>query len=262
MGAKILALLFLGRLGEVLRIVRTETELAEKNGGDPWIHVLGELQLRWICFDYDGVQRLGGSLMRSNSEQHALRARTFTLLAAGHAEILRGDYTLALRCFEQVRDFQRTPRFLLHWYWRIWAEHGTAEALLSAGDLAKARRAADGFLKAALRASDPSMQALAWELQTRLSAAENDRVAASHAIAKALEVLEQAEAPVAGWRVHATASDWYAGEGDWEKAAAHRTHAHELIQKLADSFPPGEPLRESFLSAAPVRRLLGQAVSA
>jgi hypothetical protein len=31
--------------------------------------------------------------------------------------------------------------------------------------------------------------------------------------------------------------------------------------KIADSFKQGEPLRESLLSAAPVRRIFGQAIS-
>jgi len=262
MGGKLLALLLQGRLGEVLHTLRGVTELAEKNDGDPWIHVLGELQLRWICFDFEGVQRLGGSLMRGRSEPQALRARTLTLLASGHAEIMRGNYLLALRCFEQVRDFQRTPRFLLHWYWRIWAEHGTAEALLSAGELAKARGAADRFLQSALRSSEPNIQAVAWEIHARVAAAENEPETARQSIAKALDVLERAEAPVAGWRVHRTAADLFSGQGDWETAAAHRSRAQELIRQLADSFPPDEPLRESLLSAAPVRRVLEQAVTA
>src|SRR6266850_524892 len=65
------------------------------------------------------------------------------------------------------------------------------------------------------------------------------------------------EIPVSAWRVHATAWDLYSHQREDESAEAHRARAKELIMKIADSFKQGEPLRESFLSAAPVRRIFG-----
>ena len=46
------------------------------------------------------------------------------------------------------------------------------------------------------------------------------------------------------------------------RAEGHRARAKEVIMRIADSFEQGEPLRESLLAAAPVRRIFGQAVSA
>src|SRR5262249_44258302 len=52
------ALLYLGRFGEVLRIVRAEREMAEKNGNDPWLFNFREAWLRTLCLDFDGARRI------------------------------------------------------------------------------------------------------------------------------------------------------------------------------------------------------------
>src|SRR5258708_30312606 len=45
LGAKILSLMQCGRFGEVLRIVGTGRELAQKNGEDPWVFIFREAWL-------------------------------------------------------------------------------------------------------------------------------------------------------------------------------------------------------------------------
>jgi len=43
---------------------------------------------------------------------------------------------------------------------------------------------------------------------------------------------------------------------DWEAAEAHRARAETHLLAIANSFAPDEPLRQSFLAAAPVSRIL------
>jgi tetratricopeptide (TPR) repeat protein len=259
---KALILLPCGRFGEVLRLVRTGTELAEKNGEDPWIHIYCEAWLRTLCSDFDGVRRLSEIIMRSNAEQHALRARTIATVAAGYAELQQGNYDKAWQCFAHVRDFRTTPKFFLHWHWRLHAELGATEARLSAGDLENARREADGFLGSALSIADPNMRALAWEMKSRVAGAEKDYNGAKEYIHNALAILDRFHIPVAAWRVHATAWDFYSYAEEHERAEGHRTRAKELIMRIADSFERDEPLRELLLAAPPVRHLFGEATSA
>ena len=54
------------------------------------------------------------------------------------------------------------------------------------------------------------------------------------------------------------ASDFYQGSKDSKAAERHRENAKTLILQLANSFDQEDPHRESLLSAAPVRRILGQ----
>jgi DNA-binding winged helix-turn-helix (wHTH) protein/tetratricopeptide (TPR) repeat protein len=255
-GPKFLILTASGRFGELLRMVRTGRELEEKNGEDPWVSIMGESWLRTLCFDFEGVRRLSKIVMRSDAEQHAAWMRTVSRMSSGYAELYRGNLVEALQCFSQVRDPQITSNFILHWRWRLHAQLGMTEARLQAGDIADAHREADDVLASALSAADPTMRALAWEMKSQVATAENDFDGARVCIDHALAILDRFDIPVAAWQVHRTAGDLYADVRDRERAKRHRARAKEVIMRLADSFEQGEPLRESFLTAAPVRRIL------
>jgi hypothetical protein len=61
---------------------------------------------------------------------------------------------------------------------------------------------------------------------------------------------------LAAWRVHATAAHIDEESGNHEAARAHRELSRVTILRLANSLPEKEPLRESFLSAPAVARIL------
>ncbi len=256
-GPKFLILTACGRFGELLRMVRTGRELEEKNGEDPWVSIMGEAWLRTYCFDFEGMRRLSKIVMRSDAEQHAAWMRTVSRISSGYAELYRGNLGEALQCFSQVRDPRITSNVILHWRWRMHAQLGMTEAQLQAGDIADARREADDVVACALSAADPNMRALAWEMKSRVARAENDFDGARICIDHALAILDRFDIPVAAWQVHRTAGDLCADLGDGKRADRHRARAKEVIMRLADSLEQGEPLRESFLTAAPVRRILG-----
>lgn len=64
------------------------------------------------------------------------------------------------------------------------------------------------------------------------------------------------EAPLAAWRVHGTAAKFYERAGNIAFAGHHRDLARGTIFKLANSLLADHPLRTTFLSAAPVCRVL------
>ena len=136
------------------------------------------------------------------------------------------------------------------------------EAQLEAGNIADAHREADDVLASALSGADLGMRARAWEIKSRVARAGKDRDGARECIDSALAILGRFDIPVVGWQVHRTARDLYLDEGDRERAEGHQARAKEFIMRIADSFEQGEPLRESLLTAPPVRRILGQAKSA
>jgi carboxylesterase type B len=100
-------------------------------------------------------------------------------------------------------------------------------------------------------------QALAWEAGARVALAELDVPRAQDCVAKALAAMEGFEAPLAAWRVHATASELYRESGDRDLAERHLAVSRQTIMKLADSLPVEEPLRQTFLSAPTIRKILG-----
>jgi len=86
--------------------------------------------------------------------------------------------------------------------------------------------------------------------------AEKDWKGAEEKIETALTILPKFEIPVTAWRVHATRSDLYRQARNEAAAEAHRAQAETIILALANSFAPDDPLRDAFLAAAPVRRIL------
>jgi tetratricopeptide (TPR) repeat protein len=259
LGVRTLALIASGRFGEALQIIRAARERMERNGEDPWVFIFREAWLRMLCFDFEKVQDLSRIIMRSDAQKHAAQPRTIALMAAGNAELERGKYDLAGKYFAEIQDYTVSSHFFLHWHWRVRAQFGSSEARLNAGDLVNARREADALLAAALATADPNLQAPAWEMKARVAMAEGDDRGALEYLANALGITDQFDIPVEAWRVHAAAWQVYSTLGDLEKANKHRARAKELILGIADSFGPGEPLRHSFLSAAPLQRIIGRA---
>jgi tetratricopeptide (TPR) repeat protein len=263
LSGKTIALLRMGRLGDVLQIIRDGREMAEKNGNDPWLFNFREAWLLMLTLDFEGSARVCEAIAQtetaypvSQPETIARIARGYTAIAEGFTELDKGQNERAIDLFNQVRDPQTTPKFFLHWNWRMTARLGVSEAWLQSGNVEKASFEADGFLQAALETADPHLKALAWEMQTRVAIAKEDWRGAEDCVHKGLEIVDLFEVPVAGWQVHATAWRLYQSRQKYAEAESHCERAQADIFKIADSFPKDEPLREFFLSAAPIARIL------
>jgi DNA-binding winged helix-turn-helix (wHTH) protein/tetratricopeptide (TPR) repeat protein len=252
---KIVALLRLGRLGEVLHFVRAHRAAAEEDGYDPWLFNFREIWLRTLALDFTGARQLG-ELITHDAVYPTGQPQAIARVAAGYAELEQGNYDQASDCFRQVREPQITPKFFLHWFWRMTAQLGLSDVWLASGDLRKARGEVESFLQSALLTADPYLHALGWEMKTRVAIAEHDWSAARDCIGHALAVVENFEVPVAAWRVQATAWDVYRHAKDDKAAEMHRARAEAHILAIANSFAADEPLRQSFLAAPAVSRIL------
>src|SRR5262249_10765729 len=118
------ALLRLGRFGEVLRIVRAGKEMAERNGTDPWLLNFREAWLRTLAFDFEGACRLCDVITRADAEYPTEQPKTIALVAAGFSELDRANFARAIECFKQVCGPPSKPNFFLHWFWRMIAQLG------------------------------------------------------------------------------------------------------------------------------------------
>ena len=251
------AQLLSGRFGELLRIIRAGREMAEKNGNDPWIFVFREAWLRCVVLDFNGARQLCETVTHTATTALARQPQTIARLARGYAELERGHYDEASRYFGEILDPAVTPKFFLHWYWRMSAQLGLSNVWLAAGSLGRARSEADRFLASALSTAEPNLHALGWDVQARVSMAEKDWRGAEANIERGLVVLERFHIPTVAWRVHATRSELYRRERNHDAAEAQRAQAERVVLTLAGSFEPDEPLRRSFLSADPIRRIVG-----
>ncbi|HET7107418.1 MAG TPA: AAA family ATPase [Candidatus Acidoferrum sp.] len=258
LGGKTLALLHSGQFGELMQIIREGKAAAEKNGNSAWLFIFREAWLRILVLDYEGARQLGESVGDGEAGHLRGQPKTIAKVAKGYLEIERGNYEQAVVCFEDVLDPELTPRFFLHWYWRLQAQLGIANAWLAAGNLHSSQTGAELFSEFALSTSDPNLHALAWDLQARIAVAQRNQKLAEESLEKGLAILEQFEVPVSAWRVHATAYDLYRHKTK-KLAEMHRARAEAYMRNLADSFAPDEPLRNSFVSAQSIRRVLNPA---
>ena len=257
---KTMLLLRSGRLGELFQLVTEGRELATKNGNDPWLFIFREAWLRTLVFDFEGARRLCDSVISSTTVYPTVQPKTIARIAQGYAELERDRYERAIECFAEVLDPGKTPKFFLHWLWRMSAQLGLSDAWLQAGNLVKARLHADAFLESVLSTADPNLRALGWELQARIAMAEQNTSSAEQAIKRGLEILEAFEVPMAAWQLHATAWNFYRNANK-DTADHHLECAASGILRIADSFPLKESLRETFLGAVRVRQVIESASS-
>jgi hypothetical protein len=118
------------------------------------------------------------------------------------------------------------------------------------------------FLGVALATAERTYQGRAWDANARVAMAGQEWQRAEECIVKALSTIEGYEVPLAAWRVHGTAAEFYARAGNNGLAEHHRELSRATIMKLADSLPPTEPLRQIFLSASMIRKILDDATMA
>jgi hypothetical protein len=91
--------------------------------------------------------------------------------------------------------------------------------------------------------------------------AESDSHGALESIQQALAIVDKFEILVAAWQVYGTA--WQAHEHvkEHKTAETNRERAEACILTIANSFAPDEPLRTTFLTADPVRRILRERIA-
>jgi DNA-binding winged helix-turn-helix (wHTH) protein/tetratricopeptide (TPR) repeat protein len=264
-----LSLLFMGEWGEALREIRDAIAILDKNADYHWGQGVRP-HLAWVhlcAMDFAGVLALCNSAIALTGDPGPRPASGYPapyrfglwkrLFLMGSAETALGDYERALGHLLAARADMDRPGPTCMWYWRMPLECALAELWLAKGDLAQARPQAERFLEIALASAEHMWQALAWEANARLAVAELDRTRAQDSIAKALSAMEGFEVPLARWRVHATAGELYRNSGDRDLAERHIALSRETIMKLANSLPADEPLRQIFLSAPMISKILG-----
>jgi hypothetical protein len=238
-----------------MRVVHAGKEIAERNGNAPWLFTFREAWFRTVALDFAGARALCDSVTRETTEYSTGQPQTIAKIASAYAQLESGQHAGALQTFAQIVDPATTPRFFLHWYWRMNAQLGLADAWLATRNLQNARTEADRFLDAASSTSEPNLLARAWEAEARVAMAAKDWTGAERNIESALAIVAKFDIPTTAWRVHATRADLSRCMKDGRAAEHHRARAEGLVLALADSFDRDEPLRQVFLSSPPVRRI-------
>jgi DNA-binding winged helix-turn-helix (wHTH) protein/tetratricopeptide (TPR) repeat protein len=260
LSAETIVLLRTGQHGKVLQITKAGRASPDENLSLYWLLTLREAWLRTLAFDFEGTRQICKATCNARGEFPDAQYYAIDQMAAGNMALHQEKYSQALEHFGHVQGLEVHTKFFMHWDWRMWAQLESSNAWLLSGNIVNARTAADGLLKSALSTLDPYLQALAWDLKARVFLAENDLTGARDCIQQAIAIVDKFEILVAAWQTFATAWQLYEHAKEGKAAETYRDRAETCILTIANSFAPDEPLRATFLAAAPVRRILREKV--
>jgi DNA-binding winged helix-turn-helix (wHTH) protein len=247
-------LALLGEWRTALEEVEGEIDVLEKNGeartGEvlvwaAWVYLSG-LDFARVLAMYESIS----ALVRLPTAMRCWH------ILVGCAESGLGNYSRGLENLLKTRQLMEREPLMNDWLNRPLLQGGLTEVWLAKGDLAQARLEAERFLEVSLATDERTFQGLAWETNARIAIAQGFYARAEECIANAFATINGYEVPLAAWRVHATAAQLFRSKGDTTSAEHHHELARTTILYLADSLPSEHPLRNAFLSAVPVRRVL------
>jgi DNA-binding winged helix-turn-helix (wHTH) protein len=261
-GLVLINLVFLGEWGQALKEFAAAMAEAQKNANDDrmrWLQVT-QAWLHLHALDFRGVLAICQSalVLPDPALRSAPGQLHLALICSASASAALGDYTRALEEFSTARSDMDRRTVYFDWYFRMLLAAGLTGIWLAKGDRARARLEAERFLDISLTTAERTWQGLAWEANARVALANRDDGRARECIGKAVSTVQGFEVPLAAWRVHATAAHIEEESGNLEPARFHLDLSRATILRLANSLSEQEPLREIFLSAPAVAKILNR----
>ena len=255
--ARTQALFLLGDWGETLRAAAAGGQMAQRNGSRLWqvFFQLAEALLRLHAFDLEGARDLAEHAAdEARAIPHPYCELLGSIVRAGTeldgADAIRGLELVAARMDSGApRDRYLSMPML----------HGLGDAWLERGDSDRAHRAATELWETAAAPGERTWMALGARLLARIAMARGDHKRVRVEMARALRALGGADAPVAAWRVHATAADLAGACGEPDAAANAWKASAAIIQQLADTIADYPRLCQGFLESHAVARILERA---
>jgi tetratricopeptide (TPR) repeat protein len=256
--AKAHALLWLGKLGDAYNLLCKGLDLCEKNGNVPWTAIFRDsiALLKFHSFDFEGARRDCLQHVQGDHEASPALLTPFAMTTVGLSEVELENPEQAIKYLEGVCGRSVYPKFFMDWYWRIIARCGLAHAWLEWGNINRAKVETEALFEATNTCGNVALRALAWDTRAGVAMAGGDEQFADESLRNAFALLDNGRAPIAAWRVHATAANLARRKREPVVAEEHRKAALNIIACLGNSYQEGHPLRKTLLSARPLSRLL------
>jgi DNA-binding winged helix-turn-helix (wHTH) protein/tetratricopeptide (TPR) repeat protein/CheY-like chemotaxis protein len=245
------ALLHAGRWGEMRRILDHGLEMAQRNQHTRWA-VLFLLELGWLheqSFDFEiALQMCKQAHEQAKTIQHPY-TELLSLILLGFAHIGLEQQDDAFRCLSEAAERLAREHILMDWVLRILLHYALSRYWLSQGKPEEARRDAERVCELATPPGERTYLALAHLVIAEIAIESRDWNAADAAVSQSMNVLEGVHAPLAEWRVGATAARLQEQKGRTEQAAQHRRRGLEVLNQLAESLDETDRLRHSLVGS-------------
>ncbi|WP_084805149.1 AAA family ATPase [Bradyrhizobium sp. NAS80.1] len=244
-----IALIHLGEWRELRHEITAGLELAIKNANGPG-SALCRLTLAWLhveAMDFDGARELCESvddslLVGDQSTYFHKRA----VLAKAYVGL--NDPSGARRQFDDIERRRDEEGIDIEFTAATQVHHCLGEYCLLIGDFAQAQSCARQLHDYVASAPDLNHLAQAHGLLARVALGLSDSAEALLHLSRALEIVDNADFPIASWRVYRTAAEIFAKYGDADRAAAYRIRFVETVRRLAQNFEPEDRLHKSLLA--------------
>ena len=244
------ALIHLGEWRELQRETATALELARKNANEP-ASALCRLTLAWLhveAMDFDGARSLCEGVDDNILNENQF-AYFFHRAVLAKAFVGLGEAQRARKQFDDVQRRMAEDGIPLDFTIFTQLYHCLSEHCLQIGQIDEARRWAIELRDYAAPAPDLNHLALAYGLLARIGFAAGDRGEARVQLFRALSIVDNADFPLAAWRVYNGAVEIFLNIGEAEKAAMYQSRFATVLRTLAQNFEPDDPLHHSLLNA-------------
>jgi class 3 adenylate cyclase/tetratricopeptide (TPR) repeat protein len=248
------ALIHLGEWRELQRETTTALELARKNANEP-ASALCRLTLAWLhveAMDFDGARALceGVDDKTLNENQFAY---FFQRAVLAKAFVGLGDPQRASKQFDDVQRRLDEDGVPLDFTIFTQLYHCLGEYCLQIAEFDQARRWAIQLRDYAAPAPDHNHLAHAHGLLARIAFAAGDRDEARDHLSRALSIVDNADFPLAAWRVYNCATDIFMNIGETGEAIKYQNRFATVLRTLAQNFEPDDRLHNSLLTALATR---------
>jgi DNA-binding winged helix-turn-helix (wHTH) protein len=249
------ALLHLGEWRRLQRETVAALTLAEKNANRPAV-ALCSLTLAWLhveAMDFDGARDLCERVDDTVLDENPF-AFFFQRAVLAKAFVGMNQPQRARKQFDDVMRRLDSDGIGLDFTIYTQLYHCLGEYGLLVGDIAQARTSATKLLEYAAPAPDRNHLAQACGLLARLALAAGDPDEARAQLSRALSTLDNADMPLAAWRVYLAAAEVCESLGEAAEAARYRDRFEQVMYTLAENFDPEDRLRSSLLAALQAQR--------
>jgi tetratricopeptide (TPR) repeat protein len=171
--------------------------------------MLFRLELAWLyeqTFNFEQAMELcEGGLQQAEKVQHGYgQLMSSVLLGLSHLGL--GQYESAFQCLDRIAHRIEKEPILMGWIWKIPLHLGLSRYYLARGDFRRSCREAEQVCSMAALPRERTWIALGQNALAEIALAEQHWHQAEAELSRARAVLEGAEAPLAEWRVFATAA--------------------------------------------------------
>jgi predicted ATPase len=256
-----LALLHLGQWGEMLRVLKGGLQMADKNGHYLW-RVVFQIGMAWLhdeACDFTRARELSEYGLAQTREAQYGFGQVLSLIQLGVAHLGLEQYERAFSCFREVLPQEDNRPRLTEWVLRMRLHQGLSAYWLAQGEFARARQEAARLCELAAQPGERTYLALGRRTLAEIALAERKWAEAEKEVSQALAVLEGIEAPLAEWRVCATAAQFYEQRHRKTKACQYWARSAAIIGQLVKSLDGATELRQSLLTHPQVRAILHRA---